>query len=128
MIIDSSALVAIILKEPDAIGCMTKLSKASSLSMSAVTLTETSMVLLSRGGQIKLDLLDAYLAQIDAEVVPVDRVQALIAREAFERYGKGRHKAQLNLGDCFVYALAKYFGEPLLFLGNDFSQTDLLSA
>ena len=95
--------------------------------MSAVTLTETSMVLLSRGGQIKLDLLDAYLAQIDAEVVPVDRVQALIAREAFERYGRGVTKLSL-IWDCFVYALAKYFGEPLLFLGNDFSQTDLLSA
>ena len=128
MIIDSSALVAIILLEPEAITCMTKLVSASSLSLSAITLTETSMVLLSRGGQINLDLLDAYLAQIDAEVVPVDRVQALLAREAFDRYGKGRHKARLNLGDCFVYALAKYYGEPLLFLGNDFTETDLLRA
>jgi ribonuclease VapC len=128
MIIDSSALIAIILEEPDAVACMTKLSKASSLSLSAVTLTETSMVLLSRGGQVKLDVLDAFLTQIDAEVVPVDRVQALLAREAFDRYGKGRHKARLNLGDCFVYALAKYYGEPLLFLGDDFTETDLLRA
>ena len=128
MIIDSSALVAIILKEPDAISCMTKLSRASSLSISAVTLTETSMVLLSRGGQIKLDMLDAYLAQLDVEVVPVDRVQALLAREAFDRFGKGRDKAGLNLGDCFVYALAKYYGESLLFLGNDFTETDVLRA
>jgi ribonuclease VapC len=127
VIIDSSALVAIILEEPGALACMTKLSKASSISISAVTLTEASMVLLSRGGQIKVDLLDAYLAQIDAEVIPVDRVQALLAREAFDRYGKGRDKARLNLGDCFVYALAKYYGEPLLFLGSDFSETDLLS-
>ena len=128
MIIDSSALIAIILDEPDAIACMAKLSRASSLSLSAVTLTETSMVLLSRGGQVKLDVLDAFLTQIDAEVVPVDRVQALLAREAFDRYGKGRHKARLNLGDCFVYALTKYYDEPLLFLGDDFTETDLLRA
>jgi ribonuclease VapC len=128
MIIDSSALVAIILEEPDAIACMTKLTGASSLSLSAVTLTETSIVLLARGGQVKLDVLDAFLTQLDAEVVPVDRVQALLAREAFDRYGKGRHKARLNLGDCFVYALAKYYGEPLLFLGEDFTETDLLRA
>jgi ribonuclease VapC len=128
MIVDSSALVAIILEEPGAIACMSKLSAALSISISAVTLTETSMVLLSRGGQGKLDVLDAYLAQLEIEVVPVDRVQSLLAREAFDRYGKGRNKAGLNLGDCFVYALAKYYGEPLLFLGNDFNQTDLLVA
>jgi ribonuclease VapC len=104
-----------------------ELSKASSISISAVTLTEASMVLLSRGGQIKVDLLDAYLAPIDAEVISVDRVQALLAREAFDRSGKGRDKARLNLGDCFVFVLAKYYGEPILFLGSDFSETDLLS-
>jgi ribonuclease VapC len=128
VIVDSSVLVAIILQEPDALACMAKLSAATSIRISAITLTETSMVLLSRGGQVKLDILDAYLAQIRAEVIPVDRVQALLAREAFDRYGKGRDKAGLNLGDCFVYALAKYYDEPLLFKGNNFSQTDLIIA
>ncbi len=67
------------------------------------------------------------MAKLAIEIVPVDQTLALMAREAFSRYGKGRHRAGLNFGDCFVYALAKYYGEPLLFLGTDFSQTDLLS-
>ena len=128
MIVDSSVLVAIALEEPEALACSSRLVAAPSLSISAVTLTESSMVLLSRGGQVKVDVLDALLAQLNVDVVPVDEAQALLAREAFSRYGKGRDKAHLNLGDCFVYALAKYYGEPLLFLGNDFGLTDMLSA
>lgn len=128
MIVDSSALIAIVLEEPHAVAFLTKMRQAASLSVSAVTLTETSMVLLSRGGQVKVDILDALLERLEVKVVPVDRAQSLLAREAFDRYGKGRAKACLNLGDCFAYALAKQFGEPLLFQGNDFVYTDLLIA
>ena len=68
---------------------------------------------------------DNLIDKLGIEVVPVDREQALLAREAFRRFGKGRHKAGLNCGDCFAYALAKQTNEPLLYKGNDFSQTDI---
>ena len=68
---------------------------------------------------------DNLIDKLGIEVVPVDREQALLAREAFRRFGKGRHKAGLNFGDCFAYALAKQTNEPLLYKGNDFSQTDI---
>ena len=128
MVVDSSALVAIVLLEVTAIGHISKLSNASSLSISTVSLVETSTVLLSRGGQTKVDILDVLLAEYGFEIVPVDLAQAHLARQAYERYGKGRDKAGLNLGDCFSYALAKYYGEPLLFQGNDFGRTDVAVA
>lgn len=128
MVIDSSVLVAIVLEERRAVEFLAKLTNAFSLKISAVTLAESSMVLLSRGGQVKVDLLDALLQRLAFEIIPVDRTQALIALDAFRLYGKGRSKASLNLGDCFSYALAKYCGEPLLFQGNDFGQTDVVMA
>jgi ribonuclease VapC len=128
MVVDSSALVAIVLDESRKIEFITKLAEAFSLKVSAVTLAESSMVVLARGGPVKVNLLDALLERFMVEIVPVDRGQALLARHAFDRYGKGRHKAKLNLGDCFSYALARYAGEPLLFQGNDFGQTDVLVA
>ena len=73
-------------------------------------------------------LLDRLIDRFEIVVVPVDREQALLAREALRRFGKGRHKAGLNFGDCFSYALAKQTGEPLLFKGKDFSQTDITPA
>jgi ribonuclease VapC len=72
--------------------------------------------------------LEAFLEALDAETIPVDSRQAALAIEAFRAYGKGRHPAGLNIGDCFSYALAKALDEPLLFKGNDFGQTDLRSA
>jgi ribonuclease VapC len=125
MVVDSSVLVAIVLRESRAIEFITRLTEVASLKVSAVTLVEASMVLLDRGGEIKIAMLDALLAELQVAIVPVDRAQALLAREAFRRYGKGRHEARLNLGDCFTYALAKEYGEPLLFQGNDFIHTDL---
>ncbi len=128
MVVDSSALVAVVLEEPHAVHFLTRLTQATFLNISAVTLTEASIVLLSRGGRVKVDILDALLERLEVEVIPVDRTQCLLARDAFDRYGKGRDKARLNLGDCFAYALAMYFGEPLLFQGNDFAETDVLRA
>jgi ribonuclease VapC len=128
MIVDSSALVAVVLEEPHAVPFLVRMRQATTLSVSAVTLAEASMVLLSRGGQVKVDILDALLERLEVKVVPVDRTQSLLAREAFDRYGKGRATAGLNLGDCFAYALAKHYAEPLLFQGNDFIHTDLVLA
>jgi ribonuclease VapC len=128
MVIDSSAFVSIVLLEDDAEVLLGKIVSADVLKTSAASLMEASMVLLSRGGQLKVEAFDALLLAYDVEVLPVDRAQALIARDAFARFGKGRDPAGLNFGDCFSYALAWQTGEPLLFKGNDFSQTDLAQA
>jgi ribonuclease VapC len=88
-------------------------------------LVETSIIIESRHGAEGLRDLDALIAKAGVEVVPVDVEQAHIARTAFSQFGRGRHPAGLNYGDCFSYALAKSLGEPLLFKGEDFSQTDL---
>jgi len=128
MVIDSSAFVSIVLLEDDAEVLLGKMVLADVLKTSAASLMEASMVLLSRGGQGKVDALDALLLEFQVEIVPVDRAQTLIARDSFVRYGKGRDPAGLNFGDCFSYALAKQTGEALLFKGNDFSQTDLAQA
>jgi ribonuclease VapC len=128
MVVDSSVLVAIVLRESRAIEFITKLTEAASLKVSAVTLVEASMVLLDRGGDVKIKMLDALLAELQVAIVPVDRAQSLLARAAFQQYGKGRHKARLNFGDCFTYALAKHYGESLLFQGDDFVHTDLVLA
>jgi ribonuclease VapC len=128
MVVDSSVLVGIVLRESRAIEFITKLTEAASLKVSAVTLVEASIVLLDRGGEVKIEMLDALLEELQVAIVPVDRTQSLLAREAFQQYGKGRHKARLNFGDCFTYALAKHYGESLLFHGDDFVHTDLVLA
>jgi len=128
VVVDSSVLVAVVLQEPNTIQFLHKLTEAEALNISAVTLTEASMVLLSRGGHVKVEVLDALLERFRVQVIPVDRTQSVLARDAFDRYGKGRDKAHLNVGDCFVYALAKYYGEPLLFQGDDFTHTDVSPA
>jgi ribonuclease VapC len=93
--------------------------------VSAATVVEMSMVILGRFGEAGEPLLDRFLRGIGAELVPVDDEQVGVARDAALRYGRGRHAAALNFGDCFSYALAVVRGEPLLFLGNDFAQTDV---
>jgi ribonuclease VapC len=128
MVVDASALVAVVLLEEETGELLVKLAQAPTVKVSAVTLVEASVVLLARGGQIQVDVLDALIARVRARIVPVDESQSLIARAAFDRYGKGRHEAGLNFGDCFTYALAKHYGEPVLFKGNDFSKTDLIRA
>jgi ribonuclease VapC len=128
MVVDSSAFVAVVLEESREDEFLLKMANAPTLKISAVTLMETSMVLLSRGGQARVDAFDALIRRLRISIVPVDAHQALLARDAFARYGKGRDKAKLNFGDCFSYALAKYLGETLLFQGDDFSQTDVTVA
>jgi len=128
MVVDSSAFVAVVLEESREDEFLLKMANAPTLKISAVTLMETLMVLLSRGGQARVDAFDALIRRLRISIVPVDAHQALLARDAFARYGKGRDKAKLNFGDCFSYALAKYLGETLLFQGDDFSQTDVTVA
>lgn len=125
MIVDTSALVAIILKETDYRPFLDKIMDAQASRLSAVSYMETSMVLLTRRGDTAIEELDQLLPETNIHVVPVDVNQSRLAVAAFRQYGKGRHPAALNFGDCFSYALAKDTGEPLLFKGTDFSKTDI---
>ena len=126
MIIDTSALLAILQDEPERRAFNEAIETAESRRVSAATFVETSIVVESRFGAEGVRALDRFLELGDIEVVQVDVQQARCAREAFTRFGKGRHPAGLNFGDCFSYALAKVMSEPLLFKGDDFAKTDAL--
>lgn len=128
MVIDTSVIIAIMQHESGYETLVLKMAVAPFRKISAVSYTEAASVLL---GRLSLDVeeaLDRMLDEADIMVVPVDVDQAHIALDAYRRFGKRRHPAKLNLGDCFSYALARQTGEPLLFKGNDFAQTDLLRA
>jgi ribonuclease VapC len=125
MVIDTSALIAMLRNEPERDVFSRAVYRDSVRLISAVTKFETSMVALGRFGPATLDRLDRMLVDIGPTIVPFDEDQADIAREAFARYGKGRHPAGLNFGDCAAYALAIAEAEPLLFKGTDFGSTDV---
>jgi len=125
MVIDTSALLAILQDEPERRTFTEAIEAAETRSISAATFVETSIVIESRYGTAGLRDLDALIATATIALVPVDADQAQIARTAFSQFGKGRHPAGLNYGDCFSYALAKALGEPLLYKGSDFAQTDV---
>ena len=125
MVIDSSVLIAVLLMEPDAEQFLNILADAEELYISAVSLLETAMVIEYKKGQSGADKLDELLVELVPNIVEFDQNQASLARNAWRAYGKGRHPAKLNFGDCCSYALAKQLNKPLLFKGNDFSQTDL---
>ncbi len=125
MILDTSALLAILQDEPERRSFNRAIEAAASRSMSTATFVETSMVVGARYGGDGLRDLDLFIAKAEIALVPVDTEQAHAARDAFLRFGKGRHPAGLNYGDCFSYALARTLGEPLLYKGDDFSQTDV---
>lgn len=125
MVLDTSALLAILLNEPERRSFNEAIEAAESRAVSAATFVEVSMVIESRHGAEGLRDLDLLLERAGIELVAVDAEQAHVARRAFSRYGKGRHRAGLNYGDCFSYALATVLGEPLLYKGDDFRHTDL---
>lgn len=127
MIVETSAVVAIVLGEPDAERFVDALALPAARLISAANVVEAGIVVEARQGpDAARDL--ALLLEASAVVVePVDAEQARLAVDAWRRFGKGRHPAGLNLGDCFAYALARYRGEPLLFKGDDFAQTDVAS-
>ena len=128
MIIDSSALIAVVNREIDAERYEDAMLTAPNCRMSVANILETSMVVESRGGAAAGHEFDVVLARAGIEPVPVTVEQMEAARQAWRRYGKGNHSAALNFGDCFAYALASVTGEPLLFKGDDFSETDIAAA
>ena len=128
MIIDSSAILAILLREPDAGHFEEAIADNWPRRMTAVALLEATMVVEGRGGTEAGEELDALLRSTRVEFVPVTQEQVQVARQAWRRFGKGNHPAALNFGDCFAYALAEVTGEPLLFKGDDFALTDIEAA
>lgn len=125
MVLDTSVLIALLGNEEEAPALEEALEKDPIRLLSAGSLVETMIVVEGRWGEPGSRELDLLLHKVSIEVVSFDRDQAQVARGAFRRFGKGRHPASLNFGDCFSYALSKISGEPLLFVGQDFSQTDL---
>lgn len=125
MVIDTSALVAILLSESERRQFNERIISDSRRLISAGTLLEASIVLETRRGEIAGRELDLFLHRAGIKTLPVDEDQAEIARGAFRKYGKGRHPAGLNFGDCFSYAAAVATGETLLFKGDDFTRTDV---
>ena len=125
MVIDTSAIVAIALNEPDAPEIEVQIVDDPMRLVSAATVLEATMVIETWLGEAGGREFDLWMLKIRAEIVPVDAEQVDVARRAWRRYGKGRHAAALNYGDCFSYALAITRGEPLLFKGVDFASTDV---
>jgi ribonuclease VapC len=127
MIVDTSAVVAILFAERDAEIYARAIAKAGSCKISAATFVEVSVVVEAQTKEGGSRQVDAFVRRAEIAIEPVTEEQAYIARQAYADFGKGRHAAGLNFGDCFAYALAKASGEPILFKGRDFSKTDLES-
>ena len=125
MVIDTSALLAIFLSEVERQAFLERIRQDGSRLLSAANALETAIVLEARRGVVAGREFDLFLHRLDIEIVPVDLTQVELARAGWRRYGKGRHPAALNFGDCFAYALSKTSGEPLLAKGNDFPKTDV---
>ena len=128
MIVDSSAVIAIIMAEPGHEKLLAKIRSAAPTAIPSPAMVETAMVLSSRLGGDPIALLTELLTGLDVEIVPFTEEHSFAAMRAFMRFGKGRHPAALNFGDCLVYAIASSLNQPLLYVGRDFSRTDLISA
>ena len=129
MIIDSSALLAILRDEPDAEACARAIREAPVRRVSAATFLEAAIVIDGGRDPVSSRRLDDLIRVTDIQIEPVTAEQASIGRQAYRDFGRGSgHPAQLNFGDCFAYALAKTLAEPLLYKGNDFGHTDVTPA
>jgi ribonuclease VapC len=128
MILDCSAIVSVIREELGSEEMAARMSSASTLAVGAPALVETSMVLSSNLGRDPRPYLSRFLREMEVEVIPFTAEHYEVAVDAFERFGKGRHAAALNFGDCLTYAVARLSGHPLLFSGGYFSKTDLTAA
>ena len=128
MIVDASAIVGIILREPGWQVLVAKLAGADSPAVGAPTLAETGLVLTAKLGRRAPGILARFLQEAELTVIPFGEPHWPLAVEAYARFGKGRHPASLNFGDCLTYAVARMAGRPLLFVGDDFSKTDLPAA
>ena len=127
MVLDSSALVAIILDEPESRQLTSKIDDAESVMIGAPTLFETAMVLQREGGDSVVRM-TGYLRSIGVKIIPFGEPHYEVSLRAFIRFGKGRHPARLNILDCMSYAIAAVAGLPLLYVGDDFSKTDIEAA
>lgn len=126
MVVDSSALIALLLGEPEADGFVEAIAGASTRLVSAASYFETAIVMLSRVGQGAPDQVKRLLSALSIDIAPFTDDQAVIAIDAYRVFGKGSgHPASLNFGDCFTYALARATDQPVLFKGNDFGRTDI---
>jgi ribonuclease VapC len=125
LILDSSAIIGLICNEEGSDRLLQKLGNARIIAVGAPTVAETQLALSVKLGRDSGALVEQLLAEIQAQVVPFGREHISAFFGAWLRYGKGRHPARLNMGDCFTYATAKVAGMPVLFTGDDFSQTDL---
>ncbi len=128
MVLDSSAVLAILFREPERDAFATALAAAGQRLMSAVNAFEAAIVVSVRKGPAGVRELDLLFHHAGVDVVSFTQDHLRLAREAWQRYGKGKHPAGLNLGDCCAYALSRHSGEPLLFKGNDFARTDVVPA
>jgi ribonuclease VapC len=128
MVLDTSALLVILQDEEESAGFRDAIEADPVRLLSAASLVEAALVIEARYGEPGGRELDLLLHRAEVQIVAFDRDQAELAREAWRRFGRGRHPAGLNFGDCFSYALAKVCGEPLLYKGGDFSLTDVRSA
>ena len=126
MVIDTSAIVAILFDEPERPQFAAAIDAAALRLLSAATLVEATLVVEGRKGRRAEGMVDRFVEDAEIEVLPVTIEHAQLACEAFRAFGKGRHAAGLNLGDCFAYALAKASDEALLFKGDDFPKTDIV--
>lgn len=125
MVIDTSAIVAILQREPETDEFIQRIAEDGTRLMSAFSVFETGVVIESRKGPAGARELDLVLHEARVTPVPFTAEHLALARDAYRRFGKGRHPAGLNLGDCVSYALARHSGEPLLFKGQDFARTDI---
>ncbi len=128
MIVDTSALLAILFNESDAETYARAIAQADVPRISAANFVEAAIVIEAQTKNSSSSQLDAFMRRAGIAIEPVTEEQAHVARQAYTDFGKGRHSAALNFGDCFAYALAKVTGDPLLFKGKDFSQTDITPA
>ncbi|MGH2948397.1 MAG: type II toxin-antitoxin system VapC family toxin [Solirubrobacteraceae bacterium] len=128
MVIDTSALVAVLFDEPERADYVVRIAADGRRLISAATLVEAGILVEARRGESAGRELDLFLHRAGVNCVAVDERQASVARAAWRTFGRGRHPASLNVGDCFSYALARVAGERLLFKGDDFSRTDIARA
>jgi ribonuclease VapC len=128
VIIDTSAILAILFNESDAAVYARAIAEATNRRMSAATFVEAAIVVEAQGQDSASRHFDAFIRRAGILIEPVTEEHAHVARQAWSDFGKGRHSAGLNFGDCFAYALAKVSGESLLFKGRDFSETDVRAA
>jgi ribonuclease VapC len=128
MTLDTSALVAVLFAEPDYLALVDCMLEADVLRVGAPTLVETSLVFAGRRGVPTGREIDDLIKELGMTVVPFGATEWRLAADAFDRYGRGRHRAGLNFGDCLAYATAAAAGDSLLFVGDDFTRTDVPSA